>query len=107
GPDIKMKPGDYVVYENNQIEKKVITKNDYLVWTQNKLVFDNTKMSEVAVIIKEHYGVDVKIDSGIADKTITGIMPNDNLEVLLSSLEGTQEFRITRTENGITINKNQ
>ena len=106
-PDIKMKPGDYVVFENNQLEKKVVSKNDYMVWTQNKLVFDNTKISEVAKIIKEHYGVEVNVDPGIADKTITGIMPNDKLEVLLSSLEGTQEFSVTKNGNTVTINKHQ
>lgn len=108
-PDIKMKPGDYVVFDSNQIEKKVITKDDYLVWTQNKLVFDSTRLSDVVKIIKEHYGVDVKLEGdNIENKTISGIMPNDNLEVLISSMEATQEFSIKRTNNTITINnKNQ
>lgn len=107
--DIKMKPGDYVVFDNNQIQKKVVTKDDYLVWTQNKLVFDNTRLSDVAKIINEHYGVEVNlVGDNIGEKTITGIMPNDNLDVLISSMEATQEFSIKRDDNTITINnKNQ
>jgi ferric-dicitrate binding protein FerR (iron transport regulator) len=108
-PDIKMKPGDYVAFNDNQIQKKVVTKDDYLIWTQNKLVFDNTSLSEVAKIITEHYGVKVKLQGeNIEQKTISGIMPNDNLDVLISSLEATQEFSIKRSEDVLTINnKNQ
>jgi transmembrane sensor len=107
-PEIVMQPGDFVEFAHNQIEKKKIVKEDYLAWTYNKLVFDNTKISDVANIIKEHYGIDVKIQGdNIEEKTITGIMPNDNLDVLLEALQATQEFEINRTDNTIIIiNKN-
>ena len=107
-PEILMRPGDLVEFANNQIEKKRAVKEDYLAWTYNKLVFDNTKMSAVANIITEHYGIDVKLEGdSIEEKTVTGIMPNDNLDVLLEALDATQEFVIKRTNNTIVIiNKN-
>lgn len=105
---ILMKPGDFVEFANEQIQKKTVTKQDYLAWTESKLVFDNTSLKDVADIITQHYGIEVKLaDNNLSDKTITGIMPNDNLDVLLQSLEATQEFIIQRTNNAITIaNKN-
>ena len=103
-PEISMKPGDFVEFANNQIEKKKVVKDDYLAWTQNKLVFDNTKLSDVANIIKDHYGIDVKLEEmEPEEKIITGIMPNDNLDVLLEALEATQEFTINRSQNLIII----
>lgn len=67
-------------------------------------MFDNTSLKEVADIITAHYGVEVKLQgNGLADKTITGIMPNDSLEILLQSLEATQDYTIQRTKNTITI----
>lgn len=103
-PAISMKPGDFVEFANNQIEKKKVVKDDYLAWTQNKLVFENTKLSDVAKIIKDHYGIDVKLEEmEPEEKTITGIMPNDNLDVLLEALEATQEFTINRSQNLIII----
>lgn len=102
--DILMKPGDVVVYNDHQIEKKKVQKQDYLAWTDNKLVFDNTPISEVAKTIAKHYGIEVNLgDDDIGKKTITGIMPNDNLDVLLQSLNATQEFKVLRTNNSITI----
>lgn len=108
-PDIKMKPGDYVAFENNQIQKTTVTKDDYLLWTQNKLVFDDTPLSSVANTIKEHYGVEVQlVGDSVRNITISGILPNNNLDVLIASLEALQEFNISRTDDAIIISgKNQ
>lgn len=108
-PELLMVPGDQVEFSNQQIQKKAIVKTDYLAWTENKLVFDSTSIGEVANIIKEHYGVEVKLQGfDTNDKDISGVMPNDNLAVLLSSLEEVLDAEIIRTKNLITIiNKNQ
>jgi ferric-dicitrate binding protein FerR (iron transport regulator) len=75
-----------------------------MAWTENKLVFNNTPISEVANIIKKHYGIDVKLaEDYLAQKTITGIMPNDNLDVLLQSLNATQEFKVLKDGDSILI----
>jgi transmembrane sensor len=102
--DILMKPGDFVEFSDSKIQKKKIEKEDYMVWTESKLVFDNTTLKQLAIIIKDHYGIEVKLQGNeMEQKTINGIMPNDNLETLLQSLEATQEFTIERTKSGITI----
>ena len=108
-PELLMVPGDFVQFSNQQIQKKTISKTDYMAWTENKLVFDNTPMSEVATIIKEHYGVEVKLQGkNINDKAISGVMPNDNLAVLLSTIEAVLDVEIIHTKDVITIiDKNQ
>ncbi len=103
-PDIAMVPGDFIVWSNNKIQKETVGKNDYLAWTENKLVFEKTPLAKVAEKIREHYGVEVKIEgTGAAEKLITGIMPNNNLTVLLQALEATQEYTITKNNREITI----
>lgn len=102
--EIIMKPGDFVEFSNQQIQKKTVTKQDYLAWTENKLVFDNTSLREIATIIKDHYGIDVQLNGkNVADKTITGIMPNDNLDVLLKALEATLDCDVQHTNDKIVI----
>jgi transmembrane sensor len=102
--EILMKPGDFVEFRNEQIEKKTVTKEDYLAWTDNKLVFDNASLTDVANIIKDHYGVEVKLrGNNIARETITGIMPNNNLEVLLQALDAMQEIKVVHTKDSISI----
>ena len=61
-------------------------------------------MNEVAKIIARHYGVKVSIsDKAIGEKTISGEMPNDNLDVLIEALEATGDFKITRSGNDLII----
>jgi len=104
GKVIHMKPGDYVTIENSVPAKATADQERLLAWKEAKLDFDKTPMNEVAKIITRHYGVKVSLSGkDISDKTISGIMPNDNLEVLITALEATGSFRITRLENGITI----
>lgn len=104
GKEIYMKPGDFVRIENNELQKKPVNEEKVLAWRQSKLVFDRTPMSEVASIINRHYGVKVKFaDSAIAEKEIGGIMSNDNLDLLIQSLEALGEFKVTKTDEGILV----
>jgi len=104
GKEVKMVPGDYVEFTNSQLERKAMKQEAVLAWTERKIEFNNTSMSEVAQIIKEHYGLELEIaGSGLAGKTITGIMPNDNLDVFLATLEATIECKVIRKDGRIIV----
>lgn len=104
GKELKMVPGDFVEYHSTQLEKKQVKNDSLLAWREHKLLFDNTPVRELVQIIREHYGITVQLAGDrIGDKTISGILPNDNLEVLLQALEATADFEIVREGNNITI----
>jgi transmembrane sensor len=106
GEQIVMKPGDFIELNNNSFVKKEEKKEDVLAWKEHKLYFDNISIAEAAKMIEEQYGVTVKVaDDATASKTISGILPNNNLELLLSSLEATADFKITRNNGEIIIGK--
>lgn len=102
--EIKMKPGDFVKIENQIPSKQIVDQQRILAWKDAKLDFENTPMYEVAKIIARHYGVKVKVSTkNVGESTISGIMPNDNLDVLIQALETTGNYKITRTDGEITI----
>lgn len=104
GKEIKMKPGDFVKIENQAPAKEPADQDRILAWKLLKLNFDQTPMKEVARIISRHYGVKVTIaDKTIEQSTITGVMPNDNLEILIQALEATGNYKINKIGNEITI----
>ena len=71
---------------------------------ENKIVFDVTTLKDAAEIIKNIYGYEVIIkDESLSTKNISGILPNDNLEVLLKALEATNDFKIKTDNKTITI----
>jgi transmembrane sensor len=104
GKELKMIPGDFVEYGHDQLEKKLIRNDSLTAWKQQKLEFDKTPISELVTIIKDQYGVTVRLaDDSVKDKTISGILHNVNLEVLLQALEATGDFEVTRQNGDIII----
>lgn len=102
GQLIKMLPGDFVTINNNQTQKAVAPEEIILAWTQAKLVFENTPIANAAKTISQHYGVKVKVEKEVEEKRLSGILPNDNLEVLLKALEA-MDLVIKRANNEIII----
>jgi transmembrane sensor len=106
GKEIHMKPGDYVEIGNAGIQKKDINSAPVLAWTDHKFIFENTPMKEVASMVSELFGIKVMLaDEATASSTISGVMPNDNLEVFLQSLEALPDYVVSKTEEGIQISK--
>jgi ferric-dicitrate binding protein FerR (iron transport regulator) len=105
GKEIKMKPGEFIVVEKNIPAKKPANEEKILAWKQKSLLFDSTKIEDVGAIIKHHYGVAVIVADDVKGETVSGMMQNDNLDVLLLSLEGTEDFKIIRTDKNILISK--
>lgn len=104
GSELKMTPGDFADLENQRWEKKTVQRDSLMAWKEQKLVFDGTPLRELVTIINDHYGVHIKLaDPSIGDQTISAILPNDNLDVLLQSLEATADFEITRDGDQIII----
>jgi transmembrane sensor len=104
GKELKMTPGDFVEYSQDQLVKRTVKQDSVIAWKDHKLSFEGTPLKQVAAIIKEQYGVNVRLaDEAVANRTVTGIMPNENLDVLLRSLEATAEFQVIRQGDEIII----
>jgi len=106
GEEIKMQPGDFVQIDNKTLEKKKANEESILAWKDNRIPFDNTPIREAAKMITEHYGIKVTVDDSLPHTmTLSGMMPNNNLDILLRSIEATNEYRITRKDAEILISK--
>jgi ferric-dicitrate binding protein FerR (iron transport regulator) len=104
GNEIKMKPGDFIKVENQVPARQMVDQQRVLAWKESKLDFANTPIREVAKIIARDYGVKVTLaDKSIGESTISGIMPNDNLDVLIQALEATGDYKITKSDGEIII----
>jgi ferric-dicitrate binding protein FerR (iron transport regulator) len=104
GKEIEMKPGDFLQFDNNVPQMKPANEEGILAWKDNKLFFgEETPMPEAANMISEHYGIKVTLaDQQVRERPLSGIMQNDNLDVLVRSLEASG-LKITRKENEIVI----
>lgn len=102
GEIVQMKPGDYFA-----IEGQSVIKPDEVpapAQLERHIVFDNTPISQVIQEIESRYQVRVEIQSPeLKDKLITGILPNDNLRILLHALEVAMDCEIKQNQQTIYI----
>ena len=104
GRELNMAPGDFVEFHSAQLEKRPAKNDSVLAWKEQKLVLDQTPLRELVALIKDHYGITVQLAAdSLGDKKIVAILPNNNLDVLLKSLEATSEFDVIRQGEGILI----
>ncbi|MFL9485118.1 FecR family protein [Chitinophagaceae bacterium LWZ2-11] len=103
GNELKMKPGDYVEIDHSKMLMKPVCDKNVLAWQEKKMIFDSASLYDVAARLKEVYGVNVIVDSTLKGKIISGILPNDDLDVILKALEISEDFKIARNQNTITI----
>ena len=108
GREITMKPGEFVEFKAEQFNRKELPAAVIASWKERKLNFENTPVEEAAGMITEIYGVEIITgDELIRSKVLTGMMPNDDLDILLKAIEATLDCRAERSGNKIVLKSNQ
>jgi transmembrane sensor len=116
GRSLKMDPGTYFSAKEalqdsgnkNDAELVMVGKPQaVLSWLSKNLVFEDASLREVAREIELLYKVKIQFgSSAAADRRITGILPNENLDILLRALEATTDFTIVKENNIVNIQEN-
>lgn len=84
-----MEPGELSRFESAAatIHTQKIQTELYTSWTQNRLIFDRSPLSQVGSRIEQIYGVKLYVkDPELKGILVSGSVPNNNLEVLLNGL---------------------
>lgn len=107
GGEITMKPGEFVEFKAEQFNKKELPAANVASWKERKLNFENTPVPEAARMITDIYGIElIAGDETIRSKVLTGMMPNDDLEVLLAAIEATLECKAEKVGEKIVLKSN-
>lgn len=104
GQQLDMTPGDFVQWDGRTLSRRDAQRDSVLAWKDRTLFFDRTRLKDVVGIIEDQYGVKVRLaDSALGDSTITGMMPNNNLERLLEAMQATKNFDVIQNDGNIEI----
>ncbi|QJW91870.1 DUF4974 domain-containing protein [Spirosoma taeanense] len=101
-----MQPGD-LVYADVKARiyyRKRVDAAAQSAWQTGKLKFDETSLQEVAQMLEDTYGVTVVIaDPELRRQTLSGTIPNRDIETILKGLSTLFDLHITQQTNRITI----
>jgi len=94
-----LKQGQQLVYdkESDKVIVGEVNTKMYTAWKDNKLVFVNMKLKDLAILLERRYGVDIEIaDPGIMDYHYDGTFKNETILEVLEILRHTLpvEYRI-------------
>ncbi len=108
-PELKehvMEPGDMLMFTEKEaaMQLKKVIPETYSTWINNRLVFDNTEISEVIATLEDNYGYQVQLHTKkLQDEKFSGSAPVDNVQELLLALEIAFEVKITKKNNMLMI----
>lgn len=84
-----MKPGDQITINNTAqtIERKKVDPYNFTAWKEEKLVFDNTRLSDIILKIENRYKVDIIIDDSLAYRErLTMTIEHEPIEEILEMI---------------------
>ena len=102
----RMKPGELAHFSQTgtSIDVAEINPDVYISWTQQKLQFDNTSLSQIVWRIEQMYGVNVVVrEKSLLDKKISGSIQNKDLDILLKALSELLDTNVERQRSSIYI----
>jgi len=93
-----------VALQTKKIVRQKVEPQLYTAWKDNKLIFDNTALKEIAVMLEQNYGFPVVFtDSTIANRRMTASLEIEKLDDILTTLSETFALNIRKEKGKIVI----
>lgn len=103
---IIMQPGDQVEVSANDptLKKKVVNPYIYSSWKDQKLICDDTPLSEIALVIEHNFGKKVVFEHpSLRTERITGTIPLADLAIVIEVLVEASQHQIEFQQNQLII----
>ncbi|MGB3588950.1 MAG: FecR domain-containing protein [Tunicatimonas sp.] len=102
--DIVMQPGELVEVEGNNYIQHPVQVETYTTWMQDEHIFDGTTLAEIAQLVEDIYGLEVRIENkNLLNKKFTGRIDRGDLTSLFGQLEKVFPLSIEHKGNSVTI----
>lgn len=101
-----LKPGEMVQFAHNPAEyvRKNVEVSAYSAWKEHKLVFKNTSLKEISVILEETYNLRTETENPeLLTREITGSVPTDHIEILLEGIAEASGVTIQQKDDKLII----
>ncbi|MEM9830266.1 MAG: FecR domain-containing protein [Bacteroidota bacterium] len=102
--DITMHPGELVAIEGSNCIQHPVSVEYYTAWMQDEHIFDGTTIAEIAQLIEDIYGIEVRVaNKSLLHKKFTGRVDRGDLNGLFGQLEKVFQLSIEQKEQLVII----
>ncbi|HET9129823.1 MAG TPA: DUF4974 domain-containing protein, partial [Terriglobia bacterium] len=86
--------------------KKPANARHFSSWTENKLTFDGTPLSDLVSVLEENYGLRVVVsDSALLGQRLWGSVPSNDATLLLQAITTSFDFKIKEVGDRVIISR--
>lgn len=106
--ELFMQPGEMVAFNevSRELTKKVVNPDIHASWKDHQLIFEEASLGEIAQTLKDIYGIAVVFeDPELATSQFTGLVPSDDIDVLLEAFTKLYNIRMTKSQDTIIFHK--
>ncbi|MCB0629171.1 MAG: FecR domain-containing protein [Saprospiraceae bacterium] len=100
---LDMVPGEFVEYkqlQNELVKEKIKNRETVTAWTENRFVFDDSPLSEIAGMLEDEYGMEVIIeDESLAARELNWKSNNRDIDHLLTVISDVFDAEVTKEED--------
>ncbi len=101
-----MQPGEMVAFSqaNHTVTRKQVKPQLYTSWKESQIVFDNTPLRDITILIENNFGVNVVVeDSSLLERKMTFKLQENDLDLLLEAISKTFDLQIKRQTSQVII----
>lgn len=103
-----LEPGEMATLSQDKLVKKQVNPKLYSSWKENRLVFENESIRNIAQRLEDTYGYEVKVtNEAWLDLKFTGSCPADDISILLMALSETFDFEANLYNQQIIIQQHE
>ncbi len=105
---INLQPNEMVAYtdKTKKYKKSIIEATNFTAWTNDQLILNQTPLTEIARILTDNYGFEVRFSASVNQGEVrnsVGALPINNVDDLITIIEGSYEVNITKNGQHIII----
>ncbi len=108
--EVFLEPGDLATVKDSKLATRSVQHRRYTSWMHNKLILDRTSLKDLAVLLKETYGLSVAFETtGLENRTLSGEISSATADDILLAISQTLNLQVARDGKKVrvsTINSN-
>ena len=99
-----LEPGELATVKENKLSKRVAEDKQYTSWVRSKLFFDEMTLQEVAIILRDTYGLDVTFQNEeLKSRQLSGEISSATADDILFAIAETFNIQVTRKADDAVI----
>lgn len=98
---VQLSPGQSASISSNKkvtVSEKANYK-EYFDWLNDELIFENKAVKDITTEIEQHFNITITLPKAIANDSLSGQLPLDNLELALQDLEIVLNGKFSKTDD--------